>query len=74
MGVPSLFISGQVSRARSAQTVAIGSMPESLIEPPTWSRRFDYLLRRLRGDPVTALPPGLEVFGGEADGAAPVAA
>ena len=73
MGVPSLFISGQVSRARSAQTVAIGSMPKPY-RTTDMVQAVDYLLRRLRGDPVTALPPGLEVFGGEADGAAPVAA
>jgi two-component system, response regulator PdtaR len=28
LGIPSLFISGQINRARSAQSAAIGSMPK----------------------------------------------
>lgn len=73
MGVPSLFISGQVSRARSAQTVAIGSMPKPY-RTTDMVQAVDYLLRRLRGEPLSAPPDGLEVFSGEADGASPKAA
>ena len=61
LNVPVLLISGQVSRAKSAQTVAIGSMPKpysaaAMVEAVT------YLLDRLRGERKLASPAGLEVF------------
>jgi len=73
MGVPVLFISGQVSRARSAQTVAIASFPK-----PYSCRDMvlavHYLLRHLEGDETFPRPDRLEVFDGAPDEAAPVAA
>lgn len=61
LSIPVLLISGQVSRAQSAKTVAIGSMPKpysaiAMVEAVT------YLLARLRGDDSLARPAGLEVF------------
>jgi DNA-binding response OmpR family regulator len=73
MGIPSLFISGQVSRARSAQTVAVGSMPKPY-RTTDIVKAVDYLLRRLSGDETTEPPSGLEIFGADADGIAPRAA
>lgn len=62
MGIPVLLISGQVSRARSAQTVAIASLPKpySAIDMVA---AVDYLFRRLGGDPSGSPPEGLELFG-----------
>lgn len=61
LGIPVLLISGQVSRAHSAQTVAIGSMPKpySALEMVT---AVTYLLAHLDGDESCARPAGLEVF------------
>ncbi|MBB6226023.1 DNA-binding response OmpR family regulator [Polymorphobacter multimanifer] len=61
LSIPVLLISGQVSRARSAQTVAIGSMPKpysavEMVEAVT------YLLARIDGDKSPPRPSGLEVF------------
>lgn len=56
-----LFISGQVSRAKSAQTVAIGSMPKPY-SPADMVKAVDYLLALLRGDDTLTCPIGLEVF------------
>lgn len=61
LGIPVVFISGQVSRARSAQTVAIGSMPKpydanDMVLAVTW------LLARLRGPTTLPKPDKLEVF------------
>lgn len=70
MGVPVLFISGQVSRARSAQTVAIGSLPKPY-SAPDMVKAVDYLLRHLAGDDSVAPPPGLEVFDEIAPGLEP---
>lgn len=61
MGIPTLFISGQVSRARSARTAAIGSMPKPY-SAPDMVKVVDYLLARLKGDETLPLPFGLEVF------------
>jgi DNA-binding response OmpR family regulator len=66
MGIPVLFISGQVSRARSAQTVAVGSMPKPY-HPADMVKAVLYLLRHLAGDASLPRPPQLEVF----DAAAP---
>jgi DNA-binding response OmpR family regulator len=61
MGIPVLLISGQVSRARSAKTVAIGSMPK-----PYHSAQMvvavTYLLARLNGDGSLQRPDRLEIF------------
>ncbi len=61
IGVPVLFISGQVSRARTAQTEAIRSLPKpysvaDMVEAVT------YLLGRLDGDESLPRPSKLEVF------------
>ena len=61
LNVPVLLISGQVSRASSANTVAIGSMPKpysasAMVEAVT------YLLGRLSGPAELRPPAGLEVF------------
>lgn len=61
MGIPVLFISGQVSRARSAQTAAMGSLPKPY-DPAEMVRAVDYLLALLRGDKTQARPHHLEVF------------
>lgn len=61
LNIPVLLISGQVSRAQSARTVAVGSMPKpysaiGMVDAVT------YLLAHLRGDDRLAAPAGLEVF------------
>jgi len=61
MGVPTLFISGQVNRARSAQTVAIGSLPKPY-KTSDMAEAVNYLLRHLTGDESAARPAALEVF------------
>lgn len=70
MGIPTLFISGQVSRARSAQTVAIGSLPKPY-STTDMVAAVAYLMRRLEGDESLPRPPGLEVFDVAPDGQAP---
>lgn len=70
LNIPVLLISGQVSRAQSARTVAIGSMPKpysafEMVEAVT------YLLAHLRGDETLAPPAGLEVFDSKSDDLAP---
>ena len=62
IGVPSLFISGQVNRARSAHTAAVGSLPKPY-SPSDMVIAVAYLLAHLRGDESHPRPPGLEVFG-----------
>ena len=59
--IPVLLISGQVSRAQSAKTVAIGSMPKpySALE---MVKAVTYLLAHLDGDEAFPRPKGLEVF------------
>jgi 1,2-diacylglycerol 3-beta-glucosyltransferase len=61
LGIPTLFISGQVSRARSARTAAIGSMPKPY-SAPEMVKVVDYLLAHLKGDETLTPPAGLEVF------------
>jgi DNA-binding response OmpR family regulator len=73
MGIPTLFISGQVSRARSAQSVAIGSLPKPY-STTDMVAAVAYLLRHLEGDESLPRPPGLEVFDGAPEGMAPKAA
>ena len=70
MGIPSLFISGQVSRARSARTAAIGSMPKPY-SAPDMVKVVDYLIAHLKGDETRLRPVGLEVFDGAPDDALP---
>jgi DNA-binding response OmpR family regulator len=73
MGIPVLFISGQTTRARSAQTDAIGSLakPYSTLD---MVKAVDYLLARLRGDGSLPRPVHLEVFEPVVRGALPDAA
>jgi len=61
LGVPVLLISGQVSRASSAKTVAIGSMPKPY-DPDEMVLAVAYLLARLNGDDTLPKPHQLEVF------------
>lgn len=72
LNIPVLLISGQVSRARSAQTVAVGSMPKPY-SAAEMVVAVDYLLARLRGDQSLECPNGLEVFPALDEGLAPVA-
>ena len=62
--IPVLLISGQVSRASSAKTVAIGSMPKPY-EPEEMVLAVAYLLARLNGDDTLPKPHQLEVFDDE---------
>ncbi|THD80919.1 MAG: response regulator [Phenylobacterium sp.] len=66
LGVPSLFISGQTGRARSARTDAIGSLPKPYT-PADVAKAVAYLLGRMTGDETLPCPPGLEVFGAAPD-------
>jgi DNA-binding response OmpR family regulator len=61
LGIPVLLISGQVSRARSAGTVAIASLPKPYAAADM-VLAVTYLLARLHGDVLPAKPAGLEVF------------
>lgn len=73
MGIPVLFISGQVSRAHSAQSVAIGSLPKPY-NCADMVLAVNYLLAHLKGDEALPRPPSLEVFDGEPDEVVPDAA
>jgi len=61
LGIPVLLISGQVSRARSAKTVAIGSMPKPY-DAAEMVVAVAYLLAHLNGDSSLPRPNQLEVF------------
>ena len=61
LGIPVLLISGQVSRARSAQTVAIASLPKPY-DAADMVLAVAYLMARLQGDASPLRPAGLEVF------------
>jgi 1,2-diacylglycerol 3-beta-glucosyltransferase len=61
IGVPTLFISGQICRARAAHAAAIGSMPKPY-NASDMVQAVDYLFARLRGEPAPTPPRGLEVF------------
>jgi len=63
LGIPVLLISGQVSRARSAQTVAIASLPKPY-DAADMVLAVAFLLAFLHGDASLAKPHALEVFGG----------
>ena len=64
LGIPVLLISGQVSRASSAKTVAIGSMPKPY-DAAEMVLAVAHLLARLDGDASLPKPDQLEVFGEE---------
>lgn len=66
LNIPVLLISGQVSRAQSAKTVAIGSMPKPY-SAPDMVKAVTYLLACLRGDVSLPYPTGLEVFNASTD-------
>ncbi len=72
LGIPVLLISGQVSRAHSAQTVAVGSMPKPY-SPLEMAQAVAYLLAHLAGDETLVRPKGLEVFDETQDDLAPAA-
>ena len=70
--IPVLFISGQVSRARTARTVAIGSPPKPY-RCTDMVLAVNYLLAHLQGDDSLPKPERLEVFHGELNAAADAA-
>ena len=72
LGIPVLLISGQVSRASSAKTVAIGSMPKPY-DAAEMVLAVAYLLARLNGDGSLPRPDQLEVFDDEGFDLAPAA-
>ncbi len=70
LNIPVLLISGQVSRAQSAKTVAVGSMPKPY-SAEEMVQAVDYLLAHLRGDDSLPCPPALELFDVTTDDLAP---
>jgi DNA-binding response OmpR family regulator len=70
MAIPVLLISGQVSRARSAKTAAIASMPKPY-DAADMVLAVAYLLGRLKGDASLSKPDHLEVLDEEGFGLAP---
>jgi DNA-binding response OmpR family regulator len=70
MGIPVLFISGQVNRARTATTVAVGSLPKPY-DAADMVRAVAYLLRHMKGDDTLKRPFSLEVFDQAIDDMAP---
>ena len=72
MGIPVLLISGQVSRARSAKSVAIGSMPKPY-SAAAMVAAVAYLLARLNDDRSRSCPAQLEVFDDSSFDVAPAA-
>ncbi|MGZ8281556.1 MAG: response regulator [Allosphingosinicella sp.] len=72
LGIPVLLISGQVSRASSANTVAIGSMPKPY-DAAEMVLAVAHLLARLNGDGSLPRPDQLEVFGEDSFDLAPAA-
>lgn len=71
LGIPVLLISGQTSRARSARTVAVGSLPKPY-DAADMVLAVGYLLARMAGDPLPPMPEGLEVFDEAGFGMEPV--
>lgn len=61
LGIPVLLISGQVSRASSAKTVAIASMPKPY-DAAEMALAVTYLFARLDGDASLPRPQRLEIF------------
>ncbi len=72
LGIPVLLISGQVSRASSAKTVAIGSMPKPY-DAADMVLAVTYLLARLKGDNSLPRPDQLEVLDEDSFDLAPAA-
>ncbi len=72
LGVPVLLISGQVSRASSAKTVAIASLPKPY-DAADMVLAVAYLLARLKGDSSPPKPDQLEVFDEAGSGLTPAA-
>jgi len=72
LGIPVLLISGQVSRASSAKTVAIASLPKPY-DAADMVLSVTYLLARLEGAPSPPKPAQLEVFDEPGFGLAPAA-
>jgi DNA-binding response OmpR family regulator len=70
LGVPVLLISGQASRASSAKTVAIASLPKPYAAADM-VLAVAYLLARLQGDSSPPKPAQLEVFDEQGFGLAP---
>jgi DNA-binding response OmpR family regulator len=70
LGIPVLLISGQVGRASSAKTVAIGSMPKPY-DAAEMTLAVAYLLARLKGDASLPRPAQLEVLDDESFDHAP---
>ncbi len=70
MGIPVLFISGQVSREKSRERVAIGSLPKPY-STVDMVKAIQYLLRHLEGDETLPRPLRLEVFDGAGTGVEP---
>ncbi|MBX9731684.1 MAG: response regulator [Sphingomonas sp.] len=72
MGIPVLLISGQVNRASSAKSVAIGSMPKPY-SAAAMVAAVAYLLALLNGDGSLSCPAQLEVFNDSSFDVAPAA-
>ena len=72
LGIPVLLISGQVSRARSAKTVAIASLPKPY-RAADMVLAVTYLLARLKGDNSLPRPDQLEVLDEDSFDLAPAA-
>jgi DNA-binding response OmpR family regulator len=70
LGIPVLLISGQVSRASSAKTVAIASLPKPY-DAADMVLAVAYLLARLHGDASLPKPARLEVLDQQGFGLAP---
>jgi 1,2-diacylglycerol 3-beta-glucosyltransferase len=71
LGIPVLLISGQTSRAHSARTVAVGSLPKPY-NAADMVLAVGYLLARMAGEPPPPKPEGLEVFSEAGFGMEPV--
>ena len=59
--IPVVFFSGQTSRARSAETVAVASMPKPY-DAAEMVLAVRYLLARLKGPTALSRPENLQVF------------
>lgn len=73
IGIPVVFISGQVSKAQSAQSVAVGSLPKPY-SAGDMVLAVNYMLAHLKGDESLPRPPNLQVFDGAPDESVPDAA
>ncbi len=71
LGIPSLFISGQINRARSAQSAAIGSMPKPYSTNDMLAA-VTFLFGRMNGEASLPCPSGLELFDNALEEALPI--